>query len=93
MAETRTYGVFESPESDEVPAGLQRISLVTDDRTGMAFYQVERDNGSFYLCDADGDVVDLASWTLQRVLADTLADDSDAFFEAVESTAKRTEAE
>jgi hypothetical protein len=90
--ETRTYGVYDLPESDEVPAGCERISLVTDDRSGAGLYQVESADGGFYLCDGDGDKVeDCGSWTLQRVLADVPADDPDAFFNAIADTAKRVD--
>ncbi len=91
---TKTYSLTDTP-SDEIPGGYERISLVTTDY-GMgevALFQVERSDGSFYLCDADGDKTEAGEWILQRVLADIPADDSDAFFEAIEATAKRIETE
>jgi len=90
-AKPRTYDVTELPTTDNVPKGLERVSLVTDDETGNGYYQVEQADGEFYLCDADGDKVEIGSWTLQRVLADIPADDSDAFFEAIAVTAKSAE--
>lgn len=91
-ATIKTYGVTELPESNDVPDGMERISLVQDPEDGYTFYQVEKDDGTFYLCDADGDVVTTVSeWILLRVLADIPADDSDAFFTAIEATAIDTE--
>jgi len=90
-AKPRTYDVTELPTTDNVPKGLERVSLVTDDETGNGYYQVEQADGEFYLCDADGDKVEIGSWTLQRVLADIPVDDSDAFFEAIAVTAKSAE--
>jgi hypothetical protein len=88
MAAIRTYGVLETAP-EEIPAGCERISLVTDDKDGYACYQAEKPDGSFYLCDADGEEIrTVRSWTLQRVLADIPDDDNDAFFEAIEATSK-----
>lgn len=95
MTTIKTYGETETPSS-EIPAGFERISLVEGQPKGHAepyvCYQVEKKDGSFYLCDADGDVVNtMSEWFLLRVLADVAADDSDAFFEVIEATAKRVE--
>ena len=89
MAATRLYGATDEV-SDEIPAGCERISLVQVDSTGYCYYQVERPDGYFYLCDADGDKVQLptSNWTCLRTLADVPADDPDAFFAAIEQTAK-----
>lgn len=84
---TKIYGVFDQP-ADEIAEGFERISLVTDNQTGRGFFQVEDADGGFYLCDADGDKIDLSSWTMRRVLADVPADDSDAFFAAIDAAAK-----
>lgn len=85
---TTTYGPCDAAPGD-IPKGHERISVVTDDRSGMSLYQVETADGGFYLCDGDGDVVNtVSSWTLRRILADVPADDSDAFFEAIEATAE-----
>jgi hypothetical protein len=89
---TRTYGLTD-PIPEEIPAGCERITLVTEDRSGRGFFQIEKPGGEFYVCDADGDVLDLHRWTFQRVLADVPEGDSDAFFEALEGTAKRVEKE
>jgi hypothetical protein len=89
---TRTYGLTDDIPED-IPAGCERIALVTEDRSGRGFFQVEKPSGEFYLCDADGDVMDLHRWTFQRVLADVPEGDSDAFWEAIEATAKRVENE
>lgn len=70
--------------ANEIPAGMERVSVVTDDRTGARLFQVERSDGTFYLCDEDGEYDDVPSWTLVEVLGLIDADDPDAFFELVE---------
>lgn len=88
---TKFYDATETP-SETIPLGVNRISLVQDTHGDEdVFYQVEESDGSFYLCDADGDKVDLCEWTLLRTLADIPADDSDAFFAAIEETAVRSD--
>jgi hypothetical protein len=89
MATIKTYGVNETAP-DEIPAGCERISLVSDDATGDGYYLVEQaDGGGSYFCDIDTYEVKLANWTLQRVLADIPADDSDAFSQAIADTAEK----
>lgn len=66
----------------------ETISLVRDDNSGNLYYQVASDEtNDFYLCDEDGDRVQLASWTLVRVLGQIESQDSDAFFSLVAKSA------
>ena len=87
MTTATIYGVADKIPS-EIPDGFERISLVTDDEDGTAWYQVEKCDGSFYVCDQDCYVLELGQWTLQRVIADVPGDDSDEFFRAIEEAAK-----
>lgn len=90
MARLRIYAATDEVP-DRIPAGFERISLVQEEHGEAVYYQVEQSDGGFYLCDADSEKVDISAWTLLRVLADVPADDADAFFQAIEQTAKRTE--
>lgn len=62
----------------------ETVSLVRDNATNDLYFQVSQAGGDFYLCDNDGDKVDLASWALVKTIGEAPADDSDAFFALVE---------
>lgn len=71
---------------NKIESGFERVSVVTEDRSGNKFFQVEGASGDFYLCDIDGDKVQLSSWTLVKVLGDAATDDVSAFFALLAST-------
>ena len=70
---------------------IETVSLIQDDKSGDVYYQVEKSDDDFYLCDADGDKVQLKEWRLLEELGTIPADDSDAFFALIAATAKRIE--
>ncbi len=84
----KLYGPTDTPETDLPPDGFERVSLVTDDETGLAYYQIEQADGESRLVDMDGDPVELSNWTLRSTLADIEADKPEQFFEAITATSK-----
>lgn len=69
----------------------ETVSLVQDSHSDYVCYQVQKGDDDFYLCDADGDKVQLKEWFLLKELGTIPAESSDAFFELIAATAKRIE--
>lgn len=70
---------------DEIPDGVQRISLAKIDATGDFVYHVEDPDGKFYLCDGKGENIGLAAgWTVLRPIADIPAGDTPALLEVIQ---------
>lgn len=62
----------------------QTVSLIRDDHTNDSYLQVVNEDGSFYLCDFNGEVVELSRWTLTKEIGTVDSDDDDTFHELVE---------
>lgn len=69
----------------EIPDGFQRVSLARLEATGEMVYHVQNRDGTFYLCNINGENIGLAAkWSLLEPLADVPAGDTPALLEVIQ---------